>query len=79
MSRASKKEDEEMNRHRGNQPNWPKRDKVIDLYDSGLSMRAVAAEMGVSHQAIHRMLWRAGHPRRMRGGNTGSHSRHAKK
>jgi transposase-like protein len=70
--------DEEVERHCGNKPNLAKREKVIDMYDSGMTMRAVAAVMGVSHQAIHRMLWRAGHPRRMRGGNTGSHSRHAK-
>jgi transposase-like protein len=70
--------DEDDDRHCGNKPNLAKREKVIDLYDSGLTMRAVAAVIGVSHQAIHRMLWRAGHPRRMRGGNTGSHSRHAK-
>jgi transposase-like protein len=68
----------EVERHCGNKPNLARREKVIDMYDSGMSMRAVAAAMGVSHQAIHRMLWRAGHPRRMRGGNTGSHSRHAK-
>jgi transposase-like protein len=71
--------DEDEERHCGNKPNLAKREKVIDLYDSGMTMRAVAVVMGVSHQAIHRMLWRAGHPRRMRGGNTGSHSRHAKK
>ena len=65
-------------KHFGNRPNLAKREQVIELYDSGMSMRAVAAVMGVSHQAIHRMLWRSGHPRRMRGGNTGSHSRHAK-
>jgi transposase-like protein len=70
--------DEELERNCGNKPNLAKREKVIDLYDSGMTMRAVAAVMGVSHQAIHRMLWRAGHPRRMRGGNTGSHSRHKK-
>jgi len=70
--------DEDLRRHCGSKPNVAKREKVIELYDSGLTMRAVAAIMGVSHQAIHRMLWRAGHPRRIRGGNTGSHSRHAK-
>jgi transposase-like protein len=64
--------------HLGNMPDTTKREKVIDMYDSGLTMREIAAKMGVSHQAIHQMLWRAGHPRRMRGGNTGSHSRHAK-
>lgn len=70
--------EDEVDRHCGNKPNLARREKVIDMYDSGMTMRAVAAVMGVSHQAIHRMLWRAGHPRRMRGGNTGSHSRHAK-
>jgi transposase-like protein len=68
----------EENQHYGNRPNLAKREKVIDMYDSGMTMRAIAVVMGVSHQAIHSMLWRAGHPRRMRGGNTGGHSRHAK-
>jgi transposase-like protein len=65
-------------RHLGNFPNTEKRERVIDMYDSGMTMRQIAAKIGVSHQAVHQMLWRAGHPRRMRGGNTGNHSRHAK-
>jgi len=65
-------------RHLGNFPNTEKRERVIDMYDSGMTMRQIAAKIGVSHQAVHQMLWRAGHPRRMRGGNTGTHSRHAK-
>lgn len=68
----------EEDRHLGNRPNVAKRERVIDMYDSGMSMRAIAAVVGVSHQAVHMMLWRSGHPRRMRGGNTGGHSRHKK-
>ena len=56
--------------------NIQKRDRVRTLYESGLSIRQVAKEVGVTFQAVQSMLDRMGVPRRMRGGNTGSHSRH---
>jgi len=43
----------------------------------GLSIRQVAERMGVTFQAVQSMLARRGIPRRPRGGNTGTHSRHS--
>ena len=65
-------------RHTGNKPNEERRLRVIQLYQMGLSMRDVAREVGVTFQAVHSMLVRAGVYRRPRGGNTGAHSRHRK-
>ena len=65
-------------RHAGNIPHAIRRAKVMALYRSGLSLRLVAAEMGVSFQAVHSMLRRMGVSLRSRGGNTGNHSRHRK-
>ena len=62
--------------HTGSRPNYERRDRVKQLYRSGLSVRQIAKEIGVSFQAVHSMLERMGIPRRQRGGNTGSHSRH---
>jgi predicted DNA-binding protein YlxM (UPF0122 family) len=61
--------------HTGNQPNTGRRHVAITLYESGLSLREVAAALKVTYQAIHNILVRAGVPRRGRGGNQGSHSR----
>jgi transposase len=44
--------------------------------DEGKSIRQIAAELGVTFQAVQSLLARMGVPRRPRGGNTGSHSRH---
>lgn len=65
-------------RHAGNAPHDIRRAKVAALYRSGLSIRAVAGEVGVTFQAVHSMLRRMGVKLRGRGGNTGSHSRHRK-
>jgi transposase len=64
------------NHHTGNQPNEIRRARVIALYRSGLSIRAVAAQVGTTFQAVHSLLERVGEPRRTRGGNMGGHSRH---
>ena len=56
-------------------PNHERRAQVLALYDQGLSLRAIAKQIGCSHQAVHVMLVRMGVPRRPRGGNQGSHSR----
>jgi transposase len=64
--------------HAGNVPHAIRRAKVLALYRSGLSLRLVAKEVGVSFQAVHSMLRRIGVPLRSRGGNTGGHSRHKK-
>jgi transposase len=64
--------------HAGNRPHAIRRAKVLALYRSGLSLRDVAEQVGVTFQAVHRMLVRMGEPTRQRGGNTGSHSRHRK-
>ena len=68
----------DIQRHTGNLPNEARRQRVIALYQTGLSMRDVAREVGVTFQAVHSMLVRAGVYRRSRGGNTGGHSRHRK-
>lgn len=65
-------------RHTGNLPNEARRERVIQLYQMGLSMRDVAREVNVTFQAVHSMLVRAGVYRRPRGGNSGTHSRHAR-
>jgi transposase len=57
--------------------NLQKRDRVRAMYqDEGKSIRQIAAELGVTFQAVQSLLARMGVPRRPRGGNTGSHSRH---
>lgn len=53
-----------------------RRRQAVMLYRDGLTLRAIAEKMGVSHQAVHKLLVKAGVERRPRGGNTGSHSRH---
>ena len=54
-----------------------KREMVERLYvTEGLSIRQVAERMGVTFQAVQSMLARHNIPRRARGGNQGSHSRH---
>ena len=45
------------------------------LYESGLSLRKVAARIGVSHQAVHKALVAMGITLRGRGGNQGAHRR----
>jgi len=65
--------------HTGNQPNDEKRDVAKMLYvDKGLSLRDVATRMGVTYQAVHSLLKRAGVDLRGRGGNQGAHSRRRK-
>lgn len=64
--------------HTGRRPNDDRRQAVLALYQSGLSIHAVSALIGVSPQAVHSMLQRMGAQLRPRGGNRGSHSRHRK-
>lgn len=64
--------------HKGNMPNEERRQQVLSLYAQGLSMRAVARELGISFQAVHGLLVRMGATRRRRGGNQGQHSRRRK-
>lgn len=64
--------------HAGPEPNEKRRAQVLALYDAGLSLRAVAARVGVTYQAVHSMLQRMGASLRPPGGNNGSHSRHRK-
>jgi transposase len=64
--------------HTGQRPNEERRQVIVALYQSGLSIRAVADMVGVTPQAVHSMLQRTGVERRPRGGNQGSHSRHRK-
>lgn len=64
--------------HTGRYPNEARRKTVKAMYESGMSMRAIAAVIGTSYQAVQSLLDRAGVPRRPSGGNTGSHSRHKK-
>jgi hypothetical protein len=59
-------------------PNHERRAQVKALYESGLSVRQIAAQIGVTFQAVQSMLVRMGVPRRSRGGNQGPHSRHKK-
>ena len=56
--------------------NIERRAQVLALYEQGLSLRAVARELGCTHQAVHDLLKRMGVSRRPPGGNQGSHSRH---
>lgn len=64
--------------HTGRKPNEERRQAIAALYQSGLSIHAIAELVGVTPQAVHSLLQRAGVPRRPRGGNTGGHSRHRK-
>lgn len=58
--------------------NEARRAKILELYQAGKSIREIAVELKCSFQNIHGMLLRLGIPRRPRGGNQGSHSRHRK-
>ncbi len=62
--------------HTGNQPNDARRIGVIAMYEAGMSLRQIGTRLGISFQAVHAMLLRAGVQMRGKGGNTGSHSRH---
>lgn len=64
--------------HTGNKPNLERRDRVKTMYLAGMSIREIAEAVNTTHQAVHGLLERMGIPRRPRGGNTGSHSRHRK-
>lgn len=64
-----------LNPHTGNQPNEARRQAVAAMYQSGLSIRAIAAQIGTTYQAVHSLLQRTGVTLRPRGGNTGSHRR----
>jgi IS30 family transposase len=52
------------------------RQTVRTLYEEGMSLRMIAEQVGRTRQAIQQLLVRMGVPRRPRGGNQGSHSRH---
>ena len=62
--------------HTGSAPNQHRRRVVATLYQSGLSMRDIAAIVGVSFQAVQSLCKRMGLPVRPPGGNQGAHSRH---
>lgn len=55
-----------------------RREAIRAMYEQGKSLRAISTEVGVTFQAVHQILRRMGVPMRPRGGNQGSHSRHAK-
>ena len=55
-----------------------RRARLVTMYTGGMTLRQIAASVGVSFQAIHDCLKRAGVTFRRRGGNNGPHSRHAK-
>jgi transposase len=59
-------------------PNLERRAVVQAQYLAGLSIRAIASELGISFQAVQAMLKRMNIPRRPRGGNQSNHSRHRK-
>ena len=46
--------------HAGNAPNLDKRRAATALYRDGLSLSQIGAALGVSKQAIHQLLRRAG-------------------
>ena len=52
-----------------------RRQRMRRLYESGMTLRAVAEKMGCSFQSVHQVLRLMGVPMRTRGGNMGSHSR----
>jgi IS30 family transposase len=52
------------------------RQTVRTLYEEGMSLRMISEQVGKTRQAIQQLLVRMGVPRRPRGGNQGSHSRH---
>jgi transposase-like protein len=62
----------------GNKPDLERRMQIQQLYQSGLTLRQIGAQLGITYQAVYAMLKRSGFPRRPRGGATGSHSRHKK-
>lgn len=66
------------NPHLGPKPNKERRALVASMYRAGMSVRQIAAECGVTFQAVHGMLHRIGMTMRKPGGNQGSHSRHRK-
>lgn len=64
--------------YRSGEPDHERRAIVIRLYEKGLSAAQVGEVVGITRQAVLRMLKRAKVPRRSRGGNQGGHSRHRK-
>ena len=54
-----------------------RRAACVALYREGLTMKQIAERVGISRQAVHLHLKMANEPRRPRGGNTHSGSRHA--
>ena len=58
--------------------NDARRAKIQAMYAAGKSIRQIATELQCTFQNIHGILARLGVPRRPRGGNQGSHSRHRK-
>lgn len=74
--RPALKPDAHRNGHTGNQPNVERRRLVASLYKAGLSLRQIAAQTGVTYQAVYQMLVRQGITMRPPGGNQGGHSRH---
>src|SRR3990170_1410648 len=61
-----------MNTHQEYVLNWPllKR-KIVSMYKQGLSLRAIASEMGASHTTINKWLCRWGVQRRVIGNRRG--------
>jgi DNA invertase Pin-like site-specific DNA recombinase len=66
----------ELPRYKGKVPDPARRALVAKLYEQGYTIRAIAEALAVSYQNVHKLLEKAGVPRRPRGGNTGNHSRH---
>lgn len=64
--------------HHGNTPCHAKRDYCARRYREGATVMQIAAEVGITKQAVSGLLKRAGVTTRPTGGNTGSHSRHRK-
>lgn len=78
MTGSNQKRKRERFAHTGRRPNDERRQAVLALYQSGLSIRDVGQLIGVSPQAVQSLLQRMGVERRPRGGNQGGHSRHRK-
>lgn len=78
MTGSNQKRKRERFSHTGRRPNEERRQAVLTLYQSGLSIRDVAKLIGVTPQAVQSLLHRMGAERRPRGGNQGAHSRHRK-
>lgn len=64
--------------HHGRIPYQAKRDYCARRYREGATVMQIAAEVGITKQAVSGLLRRAGVTTRPTGGNTGSHSRHRK-